>query len=447
MLHRWLLGRGVRLLTAFMLATTLASAGWAPVAQVSQPTRIVFWHMPNGATPAAAVQAEIAAFTQLYPDIQVEAQQVSWAEAFLRIQTAVQGGEGPDVTQLGTTWVPGFTAMGGLREYTPQEVAAVGGETAFSAATWSTRGVAGTEVVSSIPWFSDVRALAYRSDVLAKVNLSPEMAFADMTSFEKSLRTIKESNPDIAPFVHPGRNDWNVWQNTAMFIWAYGGELLTPDGKTAAFNSPEAVAGISHFYSLYGKGLTAVDTLELNSSQTEERFGQGLAATVITGSYVISSARTPAEQGGWLSDDAKANLAFAPIPTGPGGQYTFVGGSNLAILKSSKHQDAALKWVNFLLSYDSQVRYGQAIGMLPATLTGRSDPAFANDPLYSTLGKIALTGKTAPPIAQWGQVEPALQEGLVAMWDDVVVSNSPIPVDLVQERMNASARAVNNLLR
>ena len=106
-----------------------------------------------------------------------------------------------------------------------------------------------------------------------------------------------------------------------------------------------------------------------------------------------------AEQGGWLSEDAKANLAFAPFPTGPGGQYTFVGGSNLAILKIFKHQDAALKWVNFLLSYDSQLRYGQAIGTLPATLAGRSDPAVGNDPLYSTLSKIALMGKTAPPIA------------------------------------------------
>jgi multiple sugar transport system substrate-binding protein len=443
--------KGVRLFAAFVLLAALTTSGWAPAAaqQTQSKTRIVFWHMPNGGDPAGAVRAEIEAFNQIYPDIQVEAQQVSWAEAFLRIQTAVQGGEGPDVTQLGTTWVPGFTAMGGLREYTPAEVAAWGGESAFAPASWSTRGLVWTDAVTAAPWFTDVRALAYRTDVLAELGLTPEVAFADMESFENTLQLIKQARPDMAPFVHPGRNDWNVWQNTAMFVWAYGGDILTPDLSAAAFNSPEAVRGITQFYGLYGKGLTAPDTLELNSSQTEFRFGQGQAATVITGSYVISSARAPeTASGAWPDAQAKANLGFVPVPAGPGGQWTFIGGSNLAILKSSKNQEAAVKFVNFLLSRESQVRYGQGIGMLPAVLSARADPAFTDDPLYSGLIRAAANGWTAPATGLWGQIEPAFQEALVGMWDDVAISpDQPIGIELVQQRMNAGARAVNNLLR
>jgi hypothetical protein len=94
------------------------------------------------------------------------------------------------------------------------------------------------------------------------------------------------------------------------------------------------------------------------------------------------------------------------------------------------------------------VRYGQAIGMLPATLAARADPAFANDPLYSSFIRAAANGWTAPATGLWGQVEPAFQEALVAMWDDVAMSpNQPISPAIVLERMNAGARAVNNMLR
>src|SRR5215471_12932078 len=81
----------------------------------SAPVTIKLWYMPNGGDPAGAMQTEIDAFQQLHPEISVDAQQVDWGSALTRIQAAIQGGDAPCVTQLGTTWVPGFSAMGGLR--------------------------------------------------------------------------------------------------------------------------------------------------------------------------------------------------------------------------------------------------------------------------------------------------------------------------------------------
>ena len=343
--------------------------------------------------------------------------------------------------------MPAFTAQGGLRPYTPAELDAIGGTDAFSAASWETHGVLGSNVVGALPWFTDVRAIAYRRDVLLKTGLSEAQAFTTLAAFEHTLELIKATSPDIAPLVHAGRNDWNVWQDAAMFMWAYGADILAPDGRTAAFNSPQAVAGTAFFYDLYGKGLTAPDTLQLNSTDADARFGTGQAATIITGPWIISKARAAKDAGGWTDDAARANLAFAPFPSGPGGHYTFVGGSNLAILNSCPNPEAAIEWVDFLLSRQSQARYSQTVGMLPAKIDARSDLDFAADPLFSVFIAAADSGKTSPAIANWTAVEPVLQEQLQALWDDVALSGgTPVSPDKVQQRLDAAARTVNSLL-
>src|SRR5438067_5614034 len=375
----------VRLLRALSLAllglaVLLGPAALTTSAQ-SAPVTLKLWCMPNGGDPPGAMQVEIDAFNQAYPEIAIDAQVVDWGSAFTRIQTGIQGGDAPCITQVGTTWVPGFSSMGGFRPFTAAEIASMGGASNFVPASWATAGLAGSGDVTAVPWFADVRAVAYRKDVLAQAGLSPQEAFKDWSSFESTLARVKQIAPDMAPIVHPGKNDWNVWQNTSMWIWTAGGDLISPDYRQALFNSPAAVRGVSEFTGLYAKGLTAPDTLELNSAQTDQKFGDGKAFSEISGPWLISNARTDPSKGGWSNDVVRRNLAFAEFPAGPGGSYTFVGGSNLAILNSCPNPAEAVRFVQYLVSPESQVRYALNIGMLPATQTAQQDGNFVGDPL------------------------------------------------------------------
>ncbi len=432
-------------------ATTAAPATTEAPTVAPITGELVLWIMPNGADPQAAIDAELADFMTKNPGIKVTTEVVGWGDAYSRIQTAVQGGEGPCVTQLGTTWVPTFGTMGGMVQYTSDQVAALGGEANFVPASWSTAVVEGN--VDAIPWFADVRAIAYRTDVLEKIGVKPEDAFKDVASFEATLQKVKDakimngSGVEIAPFINTGRNDWNVWQNASMWMWNYGGDILTADGKKAAFNTDAAIAGVAEYYGLYGKGLTSADTLELNSAQTDGRFGAEAAAfSYMTGPWIISNARNQAVSG-WPDESAK-NLAFAPIPTGPGGQYTFVGGSNLGIMKTCKYPEAAFELVKFLTSKESQIRYANAIGMLPATTEGQNDPTFTNDPLFSVFIKAALQGKSAPAIPAWGQVENTINPAFQALWETVAANGvgKPITTDQVKKTLDEAAATVDTLL-
>ena len=131
--------------------------------------------------------------------------------------------------------MPTFGTMGGMVQYTSDQVAVLGGEANFVPASWSTAVVEGK--VDAIPGSADVRAIAYRTDVLEKIGVKPEDAFKDIASFEATLQKIKDakimngSGVEIAPFINTGRNDWNVWQNASMWMWNYGGDILTADGK------------------------------------------------------------------------------------------------------------------------------------------------------------------------------------------------------------------------
>ncbi len=431
-------------------ATEAPMATEAPATEAA-PVEITLWIMPNGADPQGAIDAELAEFMAANPNITVLTEVVGWGDAYTRIQTAVQGGEGPCVTQLGTTWVPTFGTMGGMVQFSADQVTELGGEAAFVPASWATAVVEGS--VDAIPWFADVRAIAYRADVLEKIGVTAEDAFKDVASFEATLEKVKEAKltnaagVEIAPFINTGRNDWNVWQNASMWMWNYGGDILTADGTKAAFNSDAAVAGVVEYYGLYGKGLTSADTLELNSSSTDGRFGTEAAAfAYMTGPWIISNARNQAVSG-WPDESAK-NLAFAPIPAGPGGQFTFVGGSNLGVMNTCKYPEAAFALVKFLTSKESQIRYANAIGMLPATVEAQNDPIFTADPLFKVFIAAAQQGKSAPAIPAWGQVENTINPAFQALWETVAANGvgTPITTEQVKQTLDEAAATVDALL-
>ncbi len=409
---------------------------------------ITIWTMPNGADPQAYIDREIAAFMEEYPNINVTAEIVGWGDAYGRIQTAVQGGEGPCITQLGTTWVPTFGSMGGLRPYADEDIAALGGKENFVEASWNTGVVEGT--MMAVPWVSDPRVIVYRADVLDQLGLTPEEAFADIDAYIETLVAIEDAgltNADgveISGIVHPGRNDWNVWQNATMWIWAYGGSIL--DGKEAVFNSPEAVEGVTTFNSLYGMGLTPEDTLELNSSQADSRFGEGSVATIMSGAWLISLARDP-ESSGW-TEEAANNIAFVPFPEGPGGQHTFFGGSNLAIMNGCPHPEEAMQFVQFLLSPEPQIRYSSSVGLLPTTNDALADPTFTEDEDFSVFLTAMDFGRVPPNIPEWGQVENNLQSALSSLWEDVAAigMGETIEEETVQQRLDEAAATVNSLI-
>src|SRR5690242_735090 len=190
----------MRLGTRLLAVAALVGLGLAGCAATKTPAvavgygagapsvTIEFWYMPYGGPEQdAAVKKETEVFHAAHPNITVRPVDVAWNNALTKLGTASTSGQGPDVTQLGTTWVGGFTSLGALRPYTATELAALGGPAAFSPASWTSTHLLGQSEITAMPWLIDVRALLYRTDVLRRVGLTPRQAFATWDSFAAAL--------------------------------------------------------------------------------------------------------------------------------------------------------------------------------------------------------------------------------------------------------------------
>ncbi len=63
--------------------------------------------MPNGAQPQIVIEGLLSSFEK-ETGYKTKLKILDWGEAWARVHDALEKGEGPDVLQLGTTWIPYF---------------------------------------------------------------------------------------------------------------------------------------------------------------------------------------------------------------------------------------------------------------------------------------------------------------------------------------------------
>ncbi len=214
-----------------------AAVGKAAAAdQLEKGVTLTLWTMPNSPKPKEDLQKMVEPFTAK-TGVKVDVQEVGWDVQFDRIRNAAVSGEGPDITQAGTTQVPFFAALGGFTDLTDR-VNDIGGKSAYADGIWNTTQVEGQEGTWAIPWFTEARSIYYRKDVLEKAGVDPATAFKDLDSFKATLQAIKDKVPGIEPFGAPGKKAYDLVHQVMPFVWDNGGAELSPDAKTSTINSP-----------------------------------------------------------------------------------------------------------------------------------------------------------------------------------------------------------------
>jgi multiple sugar transport system substrate-binding protein len=418
--------------------STGATAGY----DKSQPkVKITFWYMPNGAAPNDYFKAEAAAFNAEHPNIEVEGTLVDWGDAFNKITTALTSGVGPDVTQLGTTWVGAFSKTGGLHDFSQAEIDGMGGKSAFVPAAWASSSLVGSGKTTAIPWFIDTRAIYYRADVLQRLGIDPNTAFSTWDAMDQTLGKIK-SEGKIQPFGIPGKNAYDVVHNFAPWVWGAGGDYVNTDGSKATISSDASVDGVFQFESLAAKYVDKA-VLQKNNNDVEALFGQGQFAVTTDGPWLANQILAPTSQGGF-GDGATAKNGFgtAPLPAGPKDHKVFFGGSNLAIMKSSKQEAAAYEWVRWLAN-QGQPSYVSKVGMWPARQLAASSSQFANNQYMAAFKDQLQFGKAYPMVAAWGPIETALVKDFGNLWDQVSTARGPVPRSVVKSDMAQAAQDIN----
>jgi len=421
-------------------STKKAASGGEPA--LEKGATLTLWTMPNSPKPKEDLQKMVEPFTAK-TGVKVDVQEVGWDVQFDRIRNAAVSGEGPDITQAGTTQVPFFAALGGFSDLSDR-VADIGGKAAYAPGIWSTTQVEGQDGTWAIPWFTEARSIYYRKDVLEKAGVDPATAFKDLDSFKATLQAIKDKVPGIEPFGAPGKKAYDLVHQVMPFVWDNGGAELSSDAKTSTINTAEAQQGVEFMGDLITAGLFDKSQLERDGTQVENQFKGGRLAVWIGGPWVLGSIGR-AEDDTW-SDKARANVGVAPMPTGPGGKaFTFVGGSDLMLLKSSKHPNEAWALMKFLSQDQTQKDYASLLGMFPARLEPQQQVG-ASSENHKAFFEAIQSGRTYAPIPQWGQIENAYKTRFGNILDSAAGVGAGYSAATVKSQLDAAAKEADGLL-
>lgn len=352
------------------------------------------WWVMKGTNPdASAFYAEAKKQFKKETGATLKVQEIQWADAHDKLVRAFAGGEGPDVSEIGTTWTPEFAAAGGLTDLTDKINDSGVSKDLIPAlkdsATYNGK-------MYGVGWYAGTRAIVYRTDIFKKDGLQPPTNWAQLQSL---VDTLHKKEPKMLPFPVAGGSSYGA----APFIWGAGGDFATKDGDQwkGALDSPQAQEGLTYYTNLalkhHSSSTGAATWLE---TDLLDSFTKGKSVMVIQGNWTPG---TVAEQ----NPELKGKIGAFAIPGKDGGMApAFLGGSNLAVLKTSEKQDLAWKFVKMMTTGTLSKKWAEQTNFFPSTQTQLKKFAESPDPLVAPFAKVMLNaGKNVPSAPQWGAVE------------------------------------------
>ncbi|MBR7800268.1 sugar ABC transporter substrate-binding protein [Undibacterium fentianense] len=376
------------------------------------------WIMSTTAQPQQDMREILRPYLIKNPGLRVNVTVLNWESAWNRIVSAAALGQGPDLVELGSTWVAAISAKDALEPLSLEQQNEVGGARAFFPALWVTTHHHNQGQVFAIPWYAGARVAYYRTDLFEKAGIKASDAFANWSSFKQAMQKIngiKFDGKPVAALGYPGKSDSDILHNLAPWIWNAGGDFLSPDRRLATINSPESLQAIRYYTSFVEEGLVPLSALEKDSVQIESGFFTNQYTVIFSGPWVLKTLTTPKAKGGQLESAAGQNFGVASYPAGIKGNQTFFSGSDLALMKSSKNKEEAWKLLRYLVSRDAQLKFSKLSGMLPARIDALNDPILMQDPHYAEfVGQIKL-GRHYPVVSAWGQLETIFRSHIASL--------------------------------
>lgn len=326
------------------------------------------------------------------PDAKVNVTVIPFDAAHNKIATAIAGGQTPDVSLVGTTWLPEFAATGAL-DATPTDVIE---PDRFFEGSWNTTDVDGTSY--GAPWYTETRLIYYRADMAEKAGVTPTVGWTqdDLKTFAKAMQTEGGAKWGIS--LQPGGQ--GSWQTYMPFAWQQGAELV--DGDQFTFNTPPMQEALAYYASFFSEKISPTD---LAQGALETGFINGEIGAFVSGPWHL----------GILDDQGGAGFAdkwaVAQMPEEQAAT-SFTGGGDLVVFKDSKNRDAAWKFVDFLTQEPQQQKLYELVGSLPAVQSTWESGELADDPLLKSFGDQLQDAKSAPAVATWEQVAAQLDDAI-----------------------------------
>ncbi len=369
-------------------ATPLAAdPAEAVIPNVEPNAEITFWTFYLSPTFDQYIKDTIARFEQTYPGVKVnwEDHQATFQDD---LKNAFAAGNAPDVINLsvGEGWVSDYATRGLLLPLDSAVPAAV--QQTYFPGLWKEQLVDGKNY--QFPWYQGIAV------ELVNKRIYEQGAGLSVADFPKTIdglpqicQTIKDKTGTLC--------DIRLTVNDLLSQMVYEGgvKVLSDDGKTFTFDSPEGVAWLQMYVDMVNAGTVDSTTLTTNDDRV--------------GLLLFSAGQAPFYQTGPnLIRDVKSNnatlygdLGVVPAPLGKSG-VTGKGSMGISVKADTKYPNASMALAQYFTNARSMVEFAKQVAIYPSVIASYDDPFFASTP--------SAIEDSARPIAK----------GIVSTYADIV---------------------------
>ncbi len=302
-------------------------------------------------TQVAAINANIKGFNKEYPNIKVNVNVTPWGDYWTKLQTQGASSTLPDLFWMNG---PNFQlyASNGMLEPITSEIA--GGYIKPDNYPKALIDLYTLGSVSyGVPKDFDTIALWYNKALFAKAGVAEPKAGWTWNDLQHKAKAISDalSNQGIYG-IAAATDGQSGYYDT---ILQAGGNVISADGKTTGYGTPEAAAGIKFWTDLIVSGASP-NIKQLSDTPALTWFTSGKAAMFQGGSW---------QRNAMVQSAVKNDVQVVELPTGKRQATVIHGVANVVSAKSANKQAAQALQV-YLASKAAQQQQGELGAVIPA---------------------------------------------------------------------------------
>ena len=315
----------------------------------------------SGDAEKKAFDALIAAFQKENPNITVKTDTVPYASVQTNLDTRFQAGNPPDLFRVSYIDIGQYTSQGVLLDVSGIfDQAKVD---AFVPGLW--QGVVFEDKPYGVPHQIDCTAVLYREDAFQAAGITAPTSLDDAWTWDEFATNARKLKGVVKGKQTAFIYDWQAAGAYRWLSWLFqaGGNLLAPDLKSPAIDSPEGQRAVDFTKSFFTEGWVAKNTSVKSSTYPDGVFIAGSVAMAFAGDFLVP----------FIDTNVKKKFAFGSMPMPRDKQAaTDLGGNAVVAAKDGKNTEAALKFLEFIVREDQMKTFCEATGQLP-TLKSLTD--------------------------------------------------------------------------
>ncbi len=391
------------LMTASLL---LAACGGGAKPAGDGPVEITFtmWGAPEELT---VWQAVVDDFHAANPNITVKVDVADWDSYWTKLNTLMAGGTPPDVFAMDAPLFLDWQSRGALLNLQPYIDKVPGFLDGFYPQTLTAYKTA--DGYYGLPRDFQTIVLFYNKDMFDAANVAyptADWTYDDLLVAAKQLTLDTDNDGKVDQFGF-WSDTWDMELLWSEAIWAYGGEIISPDHTKTLIGEGGAREAWTYIDSLYKEGVMPTPTAA--GEFAGDLFQANMAAMTTIGHWAVP---------GYVQ--AGLNFNVAPMPKGPAGQATSVNSAGFVVAKDSKHPDEAFKFIQFALSEAGQGQLAELGFAIPVLKSVAESDAYLKQP--GNLDQRVFLDSVAfahmkPVFKGYEEWAGVVGDGLTPVWD------------------------------